>query len=46
MTVSLLQLSVKKAKKACSLSPPGAAPRRIGADADEERFRFEKERFR
>jgi uncharacterized protein len=36
--VSLLQWSVKKAKRARSLSPPSGAPRRIGAVVDEERF--------
>src|SRR5262245_45820851 len=37
--LSLLQWSVKKAKKAHSLSPPSGAPRRIGAVAHEERSR-------
>jgi hypothetical protein len=37
LNVSLLQWSVKKAKKVRSLSPPSGAPLRIGAVADEER---------
>jgi hypothetical protein len=39
LTVCLRETSVKKAKKARSLSPPNGAPRRIGAVADEERSR-------
>jgi len=38
-SVCLRETSVKKANKACSLSPPSGAPRRIGAVADEERSR-------
>ena len=35
--MSLQQPGLKKAKNVRSLSPPGGAPRRIGAVADEER---------
>jgi hypothetical protein len=36
--VCLRETGVKKAKKACLLSPPSGAPRRIAAVADEERY--------